>query len=238
MDETVPDPTTALPALPLDSPDWVPFDIPLRWLIEHTGHPDLAAHDLIKLLATPPPYGVCSMVRLWPYEERKLLPSSYWIKHCMGWDNRRKRIWVSPSRLLGGIGPDGPLHEDIHFAWKPDLVRVWPEMFLPTSVKEVGATTPSVTATSMPNQPSPERRPLPKWIAKELAGRWQAIRAAVAIWQDFPDGKTSNTLSAQRCRDQLSNAGHWKAENEEFGLTDPSSDVVGEVMNLFGRTND
>jgi hypothetical protein len=238
MDETVPDPSTVLPALPLDSPDWVPLDIPLRWLIEHTGHPDLAAHDLIKLLATSPPYGGRSMVRLWPYEECKLLPSSYWIQHCVGWDNRRKRIWVSPSRLLGGIGPDGPIHEDVHYAWKPDLMRVWPEMFPSVPMKEVGATTTSVAVAPIPNSPPPKRRPLPERITKELAGRWQAIRAAVALWQAFSDGKTPSTLSAQRCRDQLSNAGYWKAENEEFGLTDPSSDVVGEVMNLFGRIND
>ena len=237
MDETVPDPTTALPALPLDSPNWVSLDIPHRWLIEHTGHPDLAAHDLTKILAIPPPDGVRSMVRLWPYEERKLLPSSHWTTHYASWDIYRKRIRVWPSRPFD-IGPGGPIHEDVHYAWKPDLMRVWPEMFPSVPMKEVGATTTSVAVAPIPNSPPPKRRPLPERITKELAGRWQAIRAAVALWQAFSDGKTPSTLSAQRCRDQLSNAGYWKAENEEFGLTDPSSDVVGEVMNLFGRIND
>ena len=58
MAETVPDPTTALPVLPLDSPDWVPLDIPYCWLTERLGYPDLAAHDLHAALATPPPHGV------------------------------------------------------------------------------------------------------------------------------------------------------------------------------------
>jgi hypothetical protein len=241
MDETVSDPTTALPALPLDSPNWVSLDIPHRWLIEHTGHPDLAAHDLTKILAIPPPDGVRSMVRLWPYEERKLLPSSHWTTHYASWDIYRKRIRVWPSRPFD-IGPGGPIHEDVHYAWKPDLMRVWPEMFPLVPAKEAGSITtsmPGIVATAASNSPASESQPFPKSIAKKLAGSRQMLRAALALWQGFPPaGKTPGTLSAERCRDWLSKAEYWKAENEEFGWTDPSPDVVGKAMNLLGRTND
>ena len=133
MAAETPDPNTTLPALPLDSPDWVPFDIPHRWLAERTGNPDLAAHDLTKVLTIPPPDGVRSMVRIWPYEERRLLSSSHWTTHYVSWNILRSgsRIRVWPARLHNATGPEGPIHEDVHYAWKPDLMRVWPDMFPP-----------------------------------------------------------------------------------------------------------
>jgi hypothetical protein len=244
MAAETPDPTTALPAaasdepLPLDDPRWVLLDIPFHGLVKRVGHRDVAAHDLTKVLAMPPLDGVRSMVRWWPYEKRELLPFSYWATHYPDWDNRRNRIRVWPCRPLGGIGPNGPIHEDVHYAWKPDLMRVWPEMFPPVSGKEARFITTSmsgIAATAASNSSAPESRPFPKSIAKKLAGNRQMLRAAYALWQEFPPaGKTPRSLSVRRCRTRL--ASHWEADNEEFGLTDPSEDVVGKAMNLFGRT--
>ena len=106
MAETVPDPSTVLPAansdepLPLDDPRGVLLDIPFHGLVERVGHRDVAAHDLTKVLATPPPNGVRSMVRWWPYEKRELLSFSYWATHYPDWDNRRNRIRVWPSCVV------------------------------------------------------------------------------------------------------------------------------------------
>jgi hypothetical protein len=90
-----------------------------------------------------------------------------------------------------------------------------------------------------PQSAPPKPLPLPKSVAKKLKHGPQIDRVYPALQIDFPPhGKTPSTLSAERCRDRLSKAGHWKAENEEFELTDPSPDVVGKAMNLLGRTND
>ena len=221
--------------LPLDSPNWVPLGIPHRWLAERTGNPDLAAHDLTKIFAIPPPEGVRTMVRRWPYEDRELLPSSHWTTHYASWDilRSRSRIRVWPARLHNAMGPEGPIHEDVHYTWKPDLMRVWPEMFPSVPAKEVVSVTAPTTTTS-----SLKPLLLPKSVAKKLRHGGQIDRVYPALQKEFPPhGKTPRTLSAQRCTDRLSNAGHWKAENEEFGLTDPSPDVVGKAMNLLGRTN-
>jgi hypothetical protein len=88
---------------------------------------------------------------------------------------------------------------------------------------------------SAPSKPLP----LPKAVAKRLKHGPQIDRVYLPLRIDFPPyGMTPRSLSAERCKDRLSNAGHWKAENEEFGLTDPSPDVVGIAMNLLGRTTD
>src|SRR5262245_28223767 len=63
------------------------------------------------------------MVRLWPGEERKLLSFKYWIEHYVGRSFGRLRVF--PSRAFP-VGPTGPIHEDVHYVWKPDLEKIWP----------------------------------------------------------------------------------------------------------------
>jgi hypothetical protein len=138
--------------LPLDDPRWLPLEVPHRWLTERTGNHELAAADLTKLLATPPPRGVRSMVRLWPGEDRRLLPFSYWTKHYASWANNRLRVW--PSRPFH-IGPEGPIHEDAHFAWEPDLKK-----FRPKRVASVASSEPA------PEMPARRGQPMKHdWVA-------------------------------------------------------------------------
>jgi hypothetical protein len=126
--------------LPLDDPRWLPLDVPHRWLTECTGNHELAAADLTKLLATPPPRGVRSMVRLWPGEERKLLPFSHWTEHSVTWF--KNRLEVSPPHRWFPFGPEGPIHEDVYYAWEPDLKKFRP--------KRVASVTSSEPASEMP----------------------------------------------------------------------------------------
>ena len=107
------------------------------------------------------------------------------------------------------------------------------------ATKTVSATTsiPAFAATAASNPPASESRPFPESIAKKLAGKRQTLRAAYALWQEFPPaGKAPRSLSARRCAVRL--APNWVADNKEFGLTDPSDDVVAIAMGLLGRARD
>jgi hypothetical protein len=149
MAETVSDPITALPALPLDSFDWVPLDIPHRWLAERIGNPDLAAHDLATALAKR----VRSMRRYFgrfrdlsrPDLEREQLEFSFWVEH-------RLTSWTHGLRIgLANRGVDYPIPAVGVYAWKPDLELVWPDMFASAPAKEavsVAASIPASTAGS------------------------------------------------------------------------------------------
>jgi hypothetical protein len=146
----------------------------------------------------------------------------------------RKVTCQSPLRYVTVIGIR-VVREDI----ERELARMPRTQFWtaqnPPKKPSVAASMPAPVTAS---PPPPKLRPLPRSIAKKVARAPQMRRAALALWQDFPDGKSPKTLSAERCRDRLSSAGYWKAENEAFGMANPSADVVGIAMNLFGRTDD
>jgi hypothetical protein len=174
------------------------------------------------------------------------VPSLYW-QPPLEWTEVVRNRWRPPPDETAAIFPglEWALRHgfgwrgSMLFFWLPFLEQRWPTVFAPAPVKEITASVSALVATAASNPPASESRPFPKSIAKEMAGRWQMIRAGLALWREFPpDGKTPRMMSVQRCTDRLSDAGHWKAENEAFGLTDPSPDVVGEAMNLLGRTND
>jgi hypothetical protein len=156
MDEIVPDPSTALPALPLDSPDWVPLDTPYHWLTERFGNPELAAHDLHTALATPPPHGVRTLQRYLgryrdpdrPELERELLDFSHWEKRRLisGRDGLCDGPPIRPGQSFAQYFPIFGV-----FAWKPDLARVWPMMF---SANEAAASTTTSAPRSVLRQPT------------------------------------------------------------------------------------
>jgi hypothetical protein len=109
--------------LPLDDPRWLPLDVPHGLLIQRTGNDELANRDLTALLAKPVK-GLRSMVRLWPGKERKLLSFKYWTEHYVS-RSSFGRLRVFPGRA-SPVGPMGPIHEDVHYVWKPDLEKIWP----------------------------------------------------------------------------------------------------------------
>lgn len=109
--------------LPLDDPRWAPLDDLHGLLIPRTGNRDLAAHDLTKLLATPPPRGVRSMRRYFgryrdlsrPDLEREQLEFSFWEEHALSsWSDGlcivRPKQGVGQAIRAVGI-----------YAWKPDF---------------------------------------------------------------------------------------------------------------------
>jgi hypothetical protein len=136
MAAETPDPSIALPALPLDSFDWVPLEIPHRWLAERIGNRDLAVHDLGAALAEQ----VRTMRRYFgrfrdlsrPDLEREQLEFSFWVEH-------RLSSWSDGLRIgLANRGVDYPIPAVGIYAWKPDLEQVWPDMFRPAPVSGLG----------------------------------------------------------------------------------------------------
>jgi hypothetical protein len=211
--------------LPLDNFDWVPLDIPHRWLAERTGNGDLAALDLTKLLATPPPHGVRTMRRYFgrfrdlsrPDLEREQLDFSFWVKYQLS-------SWSDGLRIgLANRGVTYPIPAAGIYAWKPDLMRVWPDMF-----PAVPAKTPS---------PPPKLPALPREIAVRLRHGGQIDRVYPALQAEFPPfGKVPDALTGKQCAKRL--APHWVADNEALGLIDPSDDVIATAMKLLGwRSN-
>ena len=207
--------------LPLDSFDWVPLDIPHRWLAERIGNADLAALDLIKVLATPPPHGVRSMRRYFgrfrdlsrPDLERERLDFSFWVEH-------RLTSWTDGLRIgLANRGVDYPIPAVGVYAWKPDLERIWPEMFSSALAK----------TSSSPPKKLPA---LPKATAARLRHGGQIDRVYPALQTEFPPfGKAPDALTVKQCAEKLSP--HWVADNEALGLTDPSDDVIAAAMRLL-----
>jgi hypothetical protein len=121
--------------LPLDDFRWVMLDIPHRWLTERVGNPHFAAEDLTRALATPPPHGVRTMRRYLgrfrdlkrPDVEREQLPFSFWTVFYL-------LAWSDGLRLgVRNRGVDYPVPLFGTYAWKPDLVVRWPEMFAPVA---------------------------------------------------------------------------------------------------------
>jgi len=107
---------------------WAPLDDLHAPLIPRTGNRDLAAHDLTKLLATPPPYGVRSMRRYFgryrdlsrPELEWELLEFSFWEEHALSsWSDGlcivRPKQGVSQAVQAVGL-----------YGWKPDFDKAVP----------------------------------------------------------------------------------------------------------------
>jgi hypothetical protein len=116
------------------------------------------------------------------------------------------------------MGPEGPIHEDVHYAWKPDLKRIWPDMFPPA---------PAKTPSSPPKLPA-----LPKEIAAKLRHGRQIDRVYLALRREFPPyGKAPDALAVKQCAEKLSP--YWVADNQALGLTDPSDDVIAAAMRLL-----
>ena len=211
--------------LPLDSFDWVPLGIPHRWLAERTGNGDLAALDLTKVLATPPPHGVRTMRRYFgrfrdlsrPDLEREQLDFSFWVKY-------RLQSWSDGLRIsLANRGVTYPIPVVGTYAWKPDLMRVWPDMFPPAPAKT-------------PPSPPKKLSALPKKIAAKLRHGGQISRVYPVLQTEFPPfGRVPDVLTVKQCAEKLSP--HWVAGNEAHGLTDPSDDVIAAAMKLLGWRN-
>jgi hypothetical protein len=120
--------------LPLDDPRWVPLESPHKLRTQRTGDRHLAAEDLTKLLATPPPLGVRSMRRYSghyrdpdrPDLERELPPFAFWTEHALSsWSDG---LFIRPARQHTVVRAVG------FYAWKPDLEQIWPDMFPPSTV--------------------------------------------------------------------------------------------------------
>jgi hypothetical protein len=207
-------------ALPLDDPRWVPLDALLEPFVQCTGHRDLAAHDLTKLLATPPPRGVRTMRRYYgrfrdltrPDVEREQLPFSFWTVYAL-------TAWSDGLRLHRiGRGVTYPIPAFGLYGWKPDFDA---------------AIAPDRTAATLPVAP-PTSDPVS--ASNALPHGEQIDRVYPALRKEFPPfGKTPSWLSAKRCAKKLSP--HWQADNKAFDMTDPSDDVVLAAMNALGRTD-
>src|SRR5262249_41468399 len=131
-------------------------------LIQRTGNDELANRDLTALLARPVK-GLRSMVRLWPGEECKLLSFKYWTEHYVGRSSGRLRVF--PGRAFP-VGPTGPIHEDVHYVWKPDLNKI-----------RLTAT-PRERSTERRRKEPPEYKLIRKIAAEKLPGGYEHVGTA------------------------------------------------------------
>ena len=182
MAAETPDPSTALPAadvdepLPLDDLRWAPLDNAGMRLSPHLGGHSIAAHDLSGTLATAglrcliryrAPGGVWVRVRVsflcwagyrlaagsdgklsigrrrdWPREGYSELD----LKHCGD-----PRANGQPFSQIG-------FGQGVLFCWRSDLERIWPGVFVPTSVRTEETETEK---TAVPVKPlTPEQKVL------------------------------------------------------------------------------
>src|SRR5262245_24967044 len=128
----------------------LPLDDDLRWmrfadvhkaLIPSTG-PELAARDLTAALAKPD--GVRSMRRHFgavpeganpdDYPERELLSPTFWAEHEV---LSASDTFIAPDGLVialrsghGQIMPAAAARNYAFFAWRPDLEKAWPTIFV------------------------------------------------------------------------------------------------------------
>jgi hypothetical protein len=146
---------------PLDDPRWVSLSVPHGWLVQR-GDNESADHDLTALLRTRVP----SMVRLWPGDERKQLPFSYWDEGEHYVSSYSGKVRVYPARPFP-VGPKGPIAEDVYFAWGPELEEFRPP---PKTAAAVSATVPD----DEPQRRTPGPQPALAWrtaLARELIRR-------------------------------------------------------------------
>jgi hypothetical protein len=132
--------------LPLDSPNWTPFDELHPLVCAQTGDRGLADRDLTDALAND---GVRSMRRRVSPQadkpERELLPPSFWADYELNSDagaaDEQRLLVVKRARgplptWLGQGAPPGlnrtmlglrgvPLPGYVFFAWKPDWRKIW-----------------------------------------------------------------------------------------------------------------
>jgi hypothetical protein len=201
MAAETPDPTTS--ALPLDSFDWAPLEIPHRWLAERIGNPDLAAQDLAAALAER----VRTMRRYFgrfrdlsrPDLEREQLDFSFWVEH-------RLQSWTNGLRIgLANRGVDYPIPAVGIYVWKPDLEQVWPDMFPPAPAKEVASVAASMPAPAAESgEGAAPRSVLRQPTGPKIARSWQ-LHVLCEIYRAISEGRPVPAASelAQSCLDRL-----------------------------------
>ena len=206
MAAETPDPSTALPAadvdepLPLDDLRWAPLDNAGMRLSPHLGGHSIAAHDLSGTLATAglrclnryrAPGGVWVRVRVsflcwagyrlaagsdgklsigrrrdWPREGYSELD----LKHCGD-----PRANGQPFSQIG-------FGQGVLFCWRSDLERIWPGVFVPTSVRTEETETEK---TAVPVKPlTPEQKVLIAIIRRKHPNGFSAKPdfSALARW--------------------------------------------------------
>ena len=140
----------------------------------------------------------------------------------------------------------GPSYKEMRLVrlWRSDALALlrWAGLPLPTQqigpVNDPAVATSAMSApvtTAASNPPPPKLRSLPKSIAKKLAGKPQMLRVALALWQEFPNGKAPRSLSGKQCARKLSS--YWEADRKR-GLKDPHPEACRRTMKLLGRTAD
>jgi len=182
--------------LPLDDPRrWMPLADVHKALCPSTGHPELAARDLTEAMAKPEPDGVRSMRRRFARVPDGANPDDYPERELMSW-----AFWAEEHELLSTsdtlMAPDGLLigsrarHGQImtadaargyaFFAWRPDLEKAWPTIFV---AAEEPKSAPSTRSSDRPadDDDKPRRKPGPKpkhdWktqVTRELIRRARA----------------------------------------------------------------
>src|SRR5262245_23072173 len=106
---------------------WAPLDDLHALLVPRTGNRPLAAQDLTKLLATPPPNGVRSMRRYFglyrdlsrPELEWELLEFSFWDEHRLS--SWKDGLCIGPARPVTTVVRAVGL-----YGWKPDFDKAVP----------------------------------------------------------------------------------------------------------------
>jgi hypothetical protein len=193
--------------LPLDDPRWLPLQVPHSWLMQRGSNREWADHDLTVLLRTD----VHSMVRLWPSDERRLLPFSYWDEGEHYVSSRPDKVQVFPQRPISAIGPKGPLHEDAFYAWGPDLKKIRP-------------------ASAAPRRPTPHVPKKKK--AEPVKPPTRQQRVGQAILRDLhPEGVVPETIGAATIHEQLKQ--RWRAKCDKL-FEDPNK-VYAPSLKTVGR---
>ena len=195
--------------LPLDDPRWVPLEDLHALLIPRTGNRDLAARDLTKLLATPPPRGVRSMRRYFgryrdlsrPDLEREQLEFAFWEEHTLSsWSDGlcivRPKQGVSQAIRAVGL-----------YGWKPDFDKAVPRL------------APVSDSPADDTQPPPQRR------GPVLTHNWFSICGEIA--RRCIDPKTGRVRVPKKGSSLVADMRNWCAAQ---GWAAPARSEMSEAV--------
>jgi hypothetical protein len=209
--------------LPLDSPDWISVEgEAYRRLCSKTGSPGLAAKDLTDRMANESVpsmrrcfmYGIRREKTEWP--DREPLHGQYWTKH------RLSPRADGSAEVIEGVGSITSVKGFAHFAWKPALAKIWPDVF---------ASTPSPPVLTSPS-PAPTEPPAAE---RELLGHarrgpkpydWELYKAKFYLLLDNDDVPAHGEINISDYAGRLMT---WGNNNLEEGETPGDAAMRGKV---------
>src|SRR5262245_26985497 len=215
--------------LPLDSPNWLSIHDVIGSLRQSTANRRLAARDLMAKLVNGDVHSLrrCFVegrtsdgktVLFGP--DRELVLCSFWADHVLdSWSDRTFVRCVHRGRVCYN-------QYFVFYVWRPDLVKIWPTIFGPSSSS-------SLSPSSSPPSQEPSQQPQPQAVL-ELANSTSeppAEKRPTKEWLEYAINQQRDELAGLKTQTAAKRLAKWMAA----GLYNPEKPVGWHRLKNIGR---